>query len=85
MKRQPIAVIPVEQIESRTRQLDLVVPFTTPQLTRTALKEAERLSSGLNAAIRLVKVQVVPYPLPIDQSPVYIGFLREQMEISVRT
>jgi hypothetical protein len=80
MKRQPVVATPVEVIDSQTRQLDLVVPFTTPQLTRIALKEAERLSTGLNAAIRVVKVQVVPYPLPIDQSPVYIGFLREQME-----
>jgi len=80
MKRQPVILTPIEQTPAPSRQLDLVVPFTTPQLTRVALDEAERLSKGLNAAIRVVRVQVVPYPLPIDQSPVYLGFLRQQLE-----
>jgi hypothetical protein len=80
MKRQSVVAIPIERIGEQTRQLDLVVPFTTPKLTRAALEEAQRLSTGLNAAIRVVRVQVVPYPLPIDQSPVYLGFLRQQVE-----
>jgi hypothetical protein len=61
-----------------TAPLDLVVPFTTPELTRAALKAAERLGLGLHGAIRLLKVQVVPFPL--QQSPVHLGFLKQQLE-----
>jgi hypothetical protein len=37
-------------------ELDLVVPFTTPDLTRVALDAANRLGAGLHATLRLVKV-----------------------------
>jgi hypothetical protein len=69
----------VEQTQ-RTAELDLVVPFTTPELTRVALKAAERMGEGLHTALRLIKVQVVPYPLDLEQSPVPIDFLKEQLE-----
>lgn len=38
------------------------------------------MGSGLNATLRLVKVQVVPYPTDVSQSPVYIEFLKKQLE-----
>jgi hypothetical protein len=60
-------------------ELDLVVPFTTPKLTRAALDAANRMGAGLNATLRLVKVQVVPFPLDLNQPPVYIEFLKDQM------
>jgi hypothetical protein len=60
-------------------ELDLVVPFTTPELTRAAMEAANRMGAGLNATLRLVKIQVVPFPLDLDQSPVYIDFLKDQM------
>jgi uncharacterized protein YlaN (UPF0358 family) len=60
-------------------ELDLVVPFTTPELTRVALDAANRMGAGLNAALRLIKVQVVPFPLDPDQCPVYIDFLKQQL------
>ena len=59
--------------------LDLVVPFTTPELTRAALDTANRMGAGLNATLRLVRVQVVPFPLDLSQSPVYIDFLKDQI------
>jgi hypothetical protein len=65
--------------ERHAAELDLVVPFTTPELTRVALDAASRMGAGLNATVRLIRVQVVPYPLPPEQSPVYIEFLKEQM------
>src|ERR1700691_2429768 len=65
--------------EQHAAELDLVVPFTTPDLTRTALDAANRMGAGLNATLRLVKVQVVPFPLDLNQSPVYIDFLKDQM------
>jgi hypothetical protein len=68
----------VEQ-ERHQAELDLVVPFTTPELTRSALNAADRMGGELNASLRLVKVQVVPYPLQIDQPPVYLEFLKNQL------
>ncbi len=38
------------------------------------------MGRGLNAALRLVRVQVVPFPLDLNQSPVYIAFLAKQLE-----
>ena len=35
-----------------------------PGLTRAALDAASRMGAGLNPTIRLIRVQVVPYPLP---------------------
>ncbi len=61
-------------------ELDLVVPFTTPVLTRIALNAASRMGAGLDAAVRLVKVQVVPIQLNLEQSPVYLDFLKTQLE-----
>ena len=71
-----LAVIERAQHEAA---LDLVVPFTTPEFTRVALDAANRMGGGLNPTLRLVKVQVVPFPLDLDQSPVYIDFLKSQL------
>ena len=68
----------IEQVQHEA-ELDLVVPFTTPELTRAALDAANRMGAGLNATLRLVKVQVVPFPLDLNQSPVYIDFLKDQL------
>jgi hypothetical protein len=67
-----------EQTEDHVT-LDLVVPFTTPLLTQSALNAANRLGAGLNAEIRLLKVQIVPYPLDLTHSPVPEEFLERQM------
>jgi hypothetical protein len=68
----------IEHVQ-RQAELDLVVPFTTPELTRAALDAANGMGAGLKATVRLVKVQVVPYPLDLNQSPVYIDFLKSQL------
>ena len=60
-------------------QIELVVPFTTPELTRAALTTAERYSIGLNAAVRLIKVLVVPFPNELEYPAIAIPFLREQL------
>jgi hypothetical protein len=82
-------VNPMRQLRENDRQvaeqtedhvtLDLVVPFTTPLLTQSALNAANRLGAGLNAEIRLLKVQIVPYPLDLTHSPVPEEFLERQM------
>lgn len=73
------AVAGVLHQEGHAAELDLVVPFTTPELTRAALDAASRMGAGLNATLRLVKIQVVPFPLELNQSPVYIEFLKDQL------
>lgn len=79
MRENTISNIGVVEPVQHQAELDLVVPFTTPELTRSAVEAADRMSAGLNAAIRLVKVQVVPFPMDLSQSPVYIDFLKEQL------
>ena len=49
--------------------LGVVVPYTTPELTRAALSQAG-VCSDLNVHISLVDVQVVPFPCPLDQPPI---------------
>lgn len=58
--------------------LDLVVPFTTPNLTRIAIRAAESFARGLSAGIRLLRIQVLPYPDDTTHPAVPLGFLREQ-------
>jgi hypothetical protein len=79
MKEQKLIRSEIVEQAMHTAELDLVVPFTTPELTRQALDAANRMGAGLNATLRLVKVQVVPYPMGLDQSPVYLEFLKEQL------
>jgi len=66
--------------ERPAQPLDVVVPVTTPDLTRASIKNAEHLACGLNVRIRLVRVEIVPYPLQLASPPVPIEFLRKQLE-----
>lgn len=53
----------------------VVIPFTTPELTRAALKAAARFC---RQAI-VVAVDVVPFPCPLDQSLVDESHLERQL------
>jgi len=79
MRHQTYGAMSLGQTTTQQVELDLVVPFTTPDLTRAALKAAGQMGAGLGASVRLVKVQCVPYPLDLNQSPVHLDFLQEQM------
>jgi len=79
MRQQQIGFEVVRQT-SRAAELDLVVPFTTPRLTRAALDAASRMGAGLEGAIRVLQVQVVPYPLRVEESPVMMDFLKARLE-----
>jgi hypothetical protein len=50
--------------------LELTVVFTTVRATLAALKEAGNLAHQLQARIRIIAPQVVPYALPIEHPPV---------------
>jgi len=80
MKQMQQTAFEIKQHVRTGTQLDLVVPYTTPALTQTALRAAGRLGAGLDSAIRLVKVQVVPFPLDLRHSPVPVEFLEAQLE-----
>jgi hypothetical protein len=66
------------QAVAGTDLLDIVVPFTTPQLTRLALKKAEELASEIPSRIRILRMQRVPFPLDLRHPPVSLSILREQ-------
>jgi hypothetical protein len=61
-------------------ELDLVVPFTDPALTRVAVAAANRLGEGLRATLRVVDVQAVPYPCDLDRPPVPLDFMNARLK-----
>lgn len=60
---------------SKARNIDLLVLFTDVSGTLEALRSAAKFARGLNARIRLLAPQVVPYPLSLEQPPVRPAFL----------
>jgi hypothetical protein len=63
---------------AQTGLLDIVVPYTTPRLTRLALREAEELALKLPSRIRVLRMLTVPFPLDLRQPPVALDIVREQ-------
>jgi hypothetical protein len=63
---------------ARADLLDIVVPYTTPRLTRLALKRAEELSLELPSRIRVVRMLTVPFPLDLQRPTVALDIVREQ-------
>ena len=57
--------------------LEVVVLHTASEKTVRALKMAADLASGL-APVRLMAIQQVPYPLPLDAPPVSVAFLEQR-------
>jgi hypothetical protein len=55
-----------EPADSSRESLSIVVPYTTPDLTRAALRQFAACKD-LDVHIFLVDVQVVPFPCPLDQ------------------
>jgi hypothetical protein len=55
------------------------VLFTSASETLRALKMAQTMAAELNARISLIYVQVVPYPLPLEHSPVDARFLSHRL------
>jgi hypothetical protein len=58
--------------------LEIVVLHTKPKETFGALKMASELASGL-APVRLLAIQVVPYPLDLETPPVAVEFLESRL------
>jgi hypothetical protein len=64
----------VRSIVSLQATMEIVVLHTTVPETLAALKTAAHLAHGLSARIRLLVLEVVPYPLPLDQPDVTLPF-----------
>ncbi len=61
------------------RKLEIVVPVTSITNAKAAIAAAGRLGSGLDTTIRLLKIQLVPFPLQMGESPIAVGFLEQQL------
>jgi hypothetical protein len=68
-------------VEEKVQKLNIAVIFTSLEATLAALKEASTLASSLGARITLLVPQVVPYPLPLDSSPVLIDFNEKRFRL----
>jgi hypothetical protein len=64
--------------------LDIVVPYTTPRLTRLALREAQELALKLPSRIRVLRMLSVPFPLDLRHPPFSLDILREQTRQAAR-
>jgi hypothetical protein len=68
------------ETESRISELQIVVLFTSPEMTREALRYAATLGDGLRPSVRLIDVEVVPYGCSLDQPSIDPKFARERLE-----
>jgi hypothetical protein len=66
-------------LDTTTGVLSIVIPFTTPELTRVALRHAG-VCTDLDVHVSLVEVQVVPFPCPLDQPPVNTEFSEHRLQ-----
>ena len=60
-------------------EIELVVPYTEPDLTRVLLRHAVALVAGLNARLTLVAVETVPFPADFHCAASTHTFLVEQL------
>ena len=67
------------ETRERRPRLEIVVPVTSIASAKAAIAAAGRLGTGLDTTIRLLKIQLVPFPLQMDQSPIADGFLEDQL------
>jgi hypothetical protein len=58
---------------------EIVVIFTDRVRTKAALTAACRLGHGLDLPLTLLAPRVVPYPLPLECSPVPATFIEREM------
>jgi hypothetical protein len=70
---------------SSKQTLDVVVLYTSVELTEAALERAEQLAQGMELRVRLVCTQIVPYPLPVERPPINLTHLERKLaQISER-
>ncbi len=62
----------------RSTALEVIVLYTDIPATRAALRTAAQLACGLDARIRLIAFQCVPFPMPLEDSPVSLDLLERR-------
>jgi hypothetical protein len=67
------------QKEESEHLLEVWVVFTSTSATAAALRTAGVLADSLNARIKLVVPQVVPFPLPLESPPVLLEFSEHRL------
>ena len=70
IKRGQSRKVTSEAVPEAIPTLQVVIPFKTPPLARTALRYASNFADELHARIRLIDVHVVPYGVPLDEPTV---------------
>ena len=65
--------------QARQPESRVYVIFTDESGTKAALVAAAGLARGLDLSIELLAAQVVPYPLPLNEPPVSVGFTQRAM------
>ena len=65
--------------ENLDRPLRIFVPYTKPELTRSALAMAAKYVEGLNGHITLMFVQVVPFSLTLDKPNIRCDILAQRL------
>jgi hypothetical protein len=66
------------------QHLEVTVVYTAIPETLAALRRAAILAGSLNARIKLLVPQVVPYPLPLTSPPVLIDFNERRFLVVAR-
>ena len=72
---------PARPASSPESELKISVVFTQIEPTLAALKHAGALARDLGARISLLVPQLVPYPLPLDRSPVSPEFNERRFRV----
>jgi hypothetical protein len=75
LARQRTAPEPLRKGQAFQSQFEIIVPFTTPELTQAALDQADKLVLQLNGRIRVIAIQSVPMSLALDRPPVALEHL----------
>ena len=74
-----IGIPALPKSDETNRRLEIVVVYTSVQATLTALTRAAALAKGLNARVRLLMLNVIPYPLPLESPPVRCDFSERRL------
>jgi hypothetical protein len=67
------------KLQRGSGELQVFVPYTSPELTRAALEQAAVLTRNLAAHITLFAVHVIPFPLPLNKPGVSAALLEQKV------
>jgi hypothetical protein len=70
----PVSIKDTEHIQS-VPDAPIFVLFTSVNLTQKAIQKAREIAGPLGAQIAVIVLQVVPYPLPLDEPPAPFEFI----------